>query len=182
MIRNRYIGRTFIEGTNRAEKVKMKYTPLPEVLKDKRVLLVEDTIVRSTTMKALIQQILDLGGAREVHVRVACPPIISPCFYGIDMSTIGELFAPKFMGGTKLTPAMEKQMAMAIGADSLRYLPVDSIARSIDLPKSALCQACIDTEYPTAEGQRLYQIALDNEQSGVNGRTYDAPVATGPRN
>ena len=82
---------------NRADKARVKYTPLPQVLEGKRVLLVEDTIVRSTTMKALISQLRERGRAREVHVRVACPPIIAPCFYGIDMSTIGELFAPKFI-------------------------------------------------------------------------------------
>ena len=91
------LGRTFIEGSNRADKARLKYTPLPQVLEGKRVLLVEDTIVRSTTMKALISQLREKGRAREVHVRVACPPIIAPCYYGIDMSTIGELFAPKFM-------------------------------------------------------------------------------------
>ncbi len=104
MIRNRYIGRTFIEGQNRADKVRMKYTALPEVIEGKRVLLVEDTIVRSTTMKALITQLKERGRAREVHVRVACPPIIAPCFYGIDMSTVSELFAPRFMEGAVLTP------------------------------------------------------------------------------
>src|SRR5262245_11434113 len=108
LIRNRYVGRTFIEGTNRADKAKMKYTPLPEVLAGKRVLLVEDTIVRSTTMKTLISQIRERGRAREVHVRVACPPIVAPCFYGIDMSTVTELFAPKFMDGTQITPEVEQ--------------------------------------------------------------------------
>ncbi|GIT31679.1 MAG: hypothetical protein Ct9H300mP1_37250 [Planctomycetaceae bacterium] len=104
LMRNRYVGRTFIEGTNRADKARLKYTPLPEVLRGKRVVIVEDTIVRSTTMRALVSQLRERGGAREVHVRVACPPIISPCFYGIDMSTISELFAPKFMNGNELTP------------------------------------------------------------------------------
>ena len=179
LIRNRYIGRTFIEGGNRADKARAKYTPLPEVLEGKRVLLVEDTIVRSTTMTALISQLKDRGKAREVHVRVACPPIIAPCFYGIDMSTVSELFAPKFMDGNELTPEIEKQMAAQIGADSLRYLPVDSIARSVGLDRERLCQACIDTVYPTEAGKQLYQIALGNaeEQSPDGGRTYDAPVA-----
>src|SRR5439155_3955322 len=94
LIRNRYIGRTFIEGQNRAERVQLKYTPLREVLAGKRVLLIEDTIVRSTTMKALLNDLRRRGGAREIHVRIACPPIIAPCFYGIDMSTVKELFAP----------------------------------------------------------------------------------------
>src|SRR4029078_12186435 len=97
LIRNRYIGRTFIEGANRGDKVRLKFTPLREVLSGKRVLLVEDSIVRSTTLKCLLHHLREQGGAAEVHVRVACPPIIAPCFYGIDMSTVGELFAPQHM-------------------------------------------------------------------------------------
>jgi amidophosphoribosyltransferase len=182
LIRNRYIGRTFIEGTNRADKVRMKYTPLREVLEGKRVFLVEDTIVRSTTMKALVHQLKERGKAKEVHVRVACPPIVAPCFYGIDMSTIGELFAPRFMEGTHITPEIEEDMALAIGADSLRYLPLESITRCLDLPAESLCQACINTHYPTEAGRELYQIALDNAASGQNGRTYEAvPLASGVR-
>src|SRR5947209_5806580 len=84
LMRNRYIGRTFIEGQNRADRVRMKYTPLREVLQGKRVLLIEDTIVRSTTLKSLLHHIRERGGAKEIHVRVACPPIVAPCFYGID--------------------------------------------------------------------------------------------------
>ena len=78
LMRNRYVGRTFIEGQNRADRVRMKYTPLREVLEGKRVLLVEDTIVRSTTLKSLLHHIRERGGAREIHVRVACPPIVAP--------------------------------------------------------------------------------------------------------
>ena len=181
LIRNRYIGRTFIEGANRADKARLKYTPLPEVLEGKRVLLVEDTIVRSTTMKALIHQLKDRGRAREVHVRVACPPIIAPCFYGIDMSTIRELFAPNFMEGSDLTPEAEQRMAAAIGADSLRYLPLDAIARCVGISNDSLCQACIDGNYPTEAGQQLYQIALGhsaNTNGQTSGRTYDAPLVT----
>ena len=100
LIRNRYSGRTFIEGGgDRKRKAETKYTPLREVLEGKRVLLVEDSIVRATTLHVLLQRMRQLGQPREIHVRVACPPIISPCFYGIDMSTIGELFAPKFLAG-----------------------------------------------------------------------------------
>jgi len=182
LIRNRYIGRTFIEGSKRADKARMKYTPLPEVLAGKRVLLVEDTIVRSTTMKTLVGQLKERGGAREVHVRVACPPIIAPCFYGIDMSTIQELFAPKFMEGGELTPEIEQKMADAIGADSLRYLPVDAIARSVGIDEKSLCQACINTRYPTLAGRELYQIALGNARFEQGGRTYDvAPLVTTTR-
>ena len=183
LIRNRYIGRTFIEGTNRADKVRMKYTPLPEVLAGKRVLLVEDTIVRSTTMKSLISQIRERGKAKEIHVRVACPPIVAPCFYGIDMSTVSELFAPKFMEGTNLTRQVEREMAAAIGADSLRYLPIDAISRSVGIETHSLCQACIDTVYPTEAGRTLYQLALTKSTDGTgigDSRTYDVPFATTP--
>jgi len=179
LIRNRYIGRTFIESRNRAEKARAKYTPLREVLEGRRVLLVEDTIVRSTTMKALISQLRDRGGVEEVHVRVACPPIIAPCFYGIDMSTIRELFAPKFMqpGQVMLTPELEQEMAATLGADTLRYLPVSAIAKCVDLPRESLCQACIDTRYPTPCGQKLFDQALEIAKSGdATGRTYDTPL------
>ena len=135
LIRNRYVGRTFIESTDRLTKAKMKYTPLPEVLRGRRVFVVEDTIVRSTTMKALVTELRERGGAREVHVRVACPPILAPCFYGIDMSSVDELFAPRFLNGGALTPEIEAEMATALKADSLRYLPVGAIARSIKKPE-----------------------------------------------
>ncbi|MBS0209604.1 MAG: amidophosphoribosyltransferase [Planctomycetes bacterium] len=175
LIRNRYTGRTFIEGSaGRRRKAESKYTPLREVLAGKRVFLVEDSIVRSTTMKVLLQRIRDLGGAREIHVRVACPPIVAPCFYGIDMSTIDELFAPKFLDNGVLTPEVQDRMAQVLGADSLRYLPVDSIARALEFDDDQLCQACITGEYPTAAGRQLYQIALDNSARGVPARrTYE---------
>lgn len=177
LIRNRYIGRTFIEGRNRGEKVRAKYTPLREVLENKRILLVEDTIVRSTTMKALISQLRERGGVREVHVRVACPPIIAPCFYGIDMSTINELFAPKFLTDGPMSLEVEQKMARTLGADSLKYLPSEAIARCVDLPASSLCQACIDSKYPTPCGQKLFEQALDASRNGDDsGRTYDKPL------
>ncbi|RMF41678.1 MAG: amidophosphoribosyltransferase [Planctomycetota bacterium] len=176
LIRNRYSGRTFIEGGRaRVSKAASKYTPLREVLEGKRVFLVEDSIVRSTTMKVLLDRIRDLGGAKEIHVRVACPPIVAPCFYGIDMSTIDELFAPKFLQDGRLTVEAQDHMAEVLGCDSLRYLPVESIARAIELPAEALCQACITGEYPTPHGQRLYSIALDErgKRGTTDARTYE---------
>jgi amidophosphoribosyltransferase len=160
LIRNRYIGRTFIEGNNRADKVRMKYTPLPEIMEGKRILLVDDSIVRATTLKELLALLKDRGRAKEIHVRIACPPIISPCFYGIDMSTVGELFAPGFMAGNVITPEEEQAMADAIGATSLRYLPVEALANCVGLPGESLCQACVNTVYPTPAGDRMYQLAL----------------------
>lgn len=181
LIRNRYSGRTFIEG-GRARKAKAasKYTPLREVLEGKRVFLVEDSIVRSTTMKVLLERIRKLGGAKEIHVRVACPPIIAPCFYGIDMSTIDELFAPKFLEDGELTDESQRRMAASLGCDSLRYLPVSAIARAIEMPQEQLCQACITGNYPTEHGQRLFNIAVQNTGQAVaeEGRTYEQVVAT----
>jgi amidophosphoribosyltransferase len=179
LIRNRYVGRTFIEGNNRADRARMKYTPLREVLEGRRVLLVEDTIVRSTTMKALIEEIRRRGHAREIHVRVACPPIVAPCFYGIDMSTVGELFAPHFLNGAPITDQVEQRMARELGANSLRYLPIEAVARAIGLDASRLCRACITGQYPTPAGQRLYQIAKAQvgPSGGARRRTYEREAA-----
>jgi amidophosphoribosyltransferase len=186
LIRNRYSGRTFIEGgDSRVSKAQAKYTPLREVLEGKRVLLVEDSIVRSTTMRVLISRIREVGKAREIHVRVACPPIVSPCFYGIDMSTISELFATKYMNVDRPVEDTFAAMASELGADSLRYLPIESIARAVDRPPSELCRACITGEYPTPAGKRLYEIALANSESGTESpstgclplRTYETHAA-----
>ncbi|OHB66427.1 MAG: amidophosphoribosyltransferase [Planctomycetes bacterium RBG_13_63_9] len=177
LIRNRYSGRSFIEGgANRKRKAETKYTPLRDVLKDKRVLLVEDSIVRGTTLKVLLQRIWRLGGPREIHVRVACPPIIAPCFYGIDMSTVSELLAPHYFQGSPPTDATMAKMAEDLEVNSLRYLPVDSISPAIGLDAADLCRACITGEYPTACGQKLAQIAIDNHRNGnhTSGRTYEA--------
>lgn len=181
LIRNRYSGRTFIEGGgDRRRKAETKYTPLREVLEGKRVLLVEDSIVRSTTLQVLLRRIRDHGRPKEIHVRVACPPIVSPCFYGIDMSTIGELFAPKFLREREtMRPEIEAQMATRLDADSLRYLPVEAIARALGIKADNLCRACITGNYPTPCGQRLSQIALENHRGNITGRTYEKADASG---
>ena len=180
LIRNRYTGRTFIDGaSNRRQKAESKYTPLREVLEGKRVILVEDSIVRSTTMKVLLGRMRSLGRVREIHVRVACPPIVAPCFYGIDMSTIDELFAPEFLRGGPLTQEVQDRMAERLGADSLRYLPVENVARSIGLDTADLCQACITGRYPTPAGERLYQLAIEQSRTGrPQSRTYEPSATT----
>ena len=173
LIRNRYSGRTFIEGNdNRWKKAETKYTPLREVLEGKKVLLVEDSIVRSTTMRVLVQRIRELGKTKEIHVRAACPPIIAPCFYGVDMSTYTELFVPQYMNGAPLeewavTREVENRMAADLGADTLRYLPIHSVVRAIGLPSNHLCQACITGEYPTLWGKTLSRKAFDRHQSSL---------------
>lgn len=172
LIRNRYSGRTFIErGEYRKRKAETKYTPLREVLQDKRIFLVEDSIVRSTTMRVLLQRIRELGKVKEIHVRVACPPIIAPCFYGTDMSTYSELFASQYMengpvSNWVITPEIEAAMARDIGADSLRFLPIESISKAIGLPDKVLCEACITGCYPTHWGTKQAEEALKQYNDG----------------
>jgi len=160
LIRNRYIGRTFIEPGNRADKVRLKFTPLREVLQGKRVILVEDSIVRSTTLKTMLSFLREAGGVKEIHVRVACPPIVAPCFYGIDMATVGQLYAPKFIAGAEPTRDELHAMALDLKADSLVYLPLDAVAKCIDIPAERLCRACITGVYPTESGTRRYELEM----------------------
>jgi amidophosphoribosyltransferase len=160
LIRNRYVGRTFIEPGNRADKVRLKFTPLRHVLKGKRVLLVEDSIVRSTTLKTLLGFLRDAGQVKEIHVRVACPPIVAPCFYGIDMAKVRDLYAPKFIRGAEPTTDELTAMAADLGADSLRYLPLEALTRCIDVPETHLCRACVTGVYPTEGGRRKYELEL----------------------
>jgi amidophosphoribosyltransferase len=176
IIRNRYVGRTFIQPENiRGWSAQRKYTPIPSVLQGKRVFLVEDSIVRSTTLLTLVKQLRQTGGVREVHVRVSCPPIVSPCFYGIDMSTRNELFAPPYTpeGYTGIpTPEMQAAMAGPLCVDSLRYLSVPDIAASLHAGEDTLCTGCVTGRYPTPCGQRLAQETLE-ESAGVGGRSYE---------
>jgi amidophosphoribosyltransferase len=148
-------------------------------MEGKRVLLIEDTIVRSTTMKTLLTDLRARGGAREIHVRVACPPIVAPCFYGIDMSTVRELFAPRFIKGSRITQAEQQEMARDLAADSLAYLPLEAVARCIGLPEAHLCLGCLAGTYPTPTGEKLYQLSL-RTRPGSNGRTYELTAGAAP--
>lgn len=174
LIRNRYTGRTFIEGSNRREfRARLKYTPLREVLEGKRVLLVEDSIVRSTTMRVLVQRLREVGRPKEIHVRVASPAIIAPCFYGIDMSTVQELFAARYTSSPEISEALAAEMARDLGADSLRYLSIEALVRAIGLPGQDLCQACITGRYPTPWGQLLYDLARQGWSGQQPGRILE---------
>lgn len=187
LIRNRYVGRTFIQpNSTRSSSARSKYTPLPAILEGKRVFLIEDSIVRSTTLMALVNQIRVRGKAREVHVRVACPPIVSPCFYGIDMSTIGELFACRHIN-RKYNGTLDKstlaKMTKALGIDSLRYLSVDDLGPCLLTDGESLCTGCVSGRYPTAKGNELCACARRNLKRGdCGGRTYESttrPAAKG---
>ena len=188
LIRNRYSGRTFIEGGEyRRRKAETKYTPLTEVLEGKRVFLVEDSIVRSTTMRVLIERIRKIGLAKEIHVRVACPPIIAPCFYGVDMSTFDEIYATNFYHRYSLpdphTPGtlemvqtmtfsedMLAAMAAEFGADSVNFLTKEAASRAIGLPLDWLCTACATAVYPTPCGTASCLDAYRNFLATIAGK------------
>ncbi len=155
LIRNHYIGRTFIDPHQKIRDldVKVKFNPVKGVLKDKRVIVVDDSIVRGTTCKKLVKLIRD-AGAKEVHFRVSSPPIISPCFFGIDMPTKDEL-----IGANYTVPQIEKML----GVDSLRYLSLDGMLSMPSLPNTTFCDGCFTGKYPLETPQengnrRLFKI------------------------
>ena len=175
LIRNRFVGRTFIEGTSRDDRVQNKYTALKEILHGKKVILVDDSIVRGSTTRQLINYIKKAGGAKEVHIRVSCPPIRGPCFYGIDMSTVAELLIPRYEKEPKkgdVSREIMDKISKDLGADSLNYQSVQGLVRSIGKPAKDLCMACITGDYPTPWGKKLYQKAWDNYRKGIKERTY----------
>lgn len=186
LIRNRgYTGRTFIESGDRIEKVKQKYNINKPVLKDKKVILIDDSIVRGTTARYLIQHMRDVGRVKEIHMRVTCPPIRSPCFYGIDMSTMGELIANRHSndeqlhrtGWNDLDESVVQKIADEIGVDSLQYMSFEGLVKSIGLEngKKDMCAACLTGEYPTEWGQKLREKALERYRQKVEARrTYDS--------
>ncbi len=147
LIKNRYVHRTFIMPSQRRREnaVKMKLNPLKAVLKDKKVCLVDDSIVRGTTIRKIINIIRE-AGAREVHVMITCPPIVSPCFYGIDIATHQELIAAE---------RSVEEVRKLIGADSLNYQTIDGLVDAIGLGKENLCLACLTGAYPTEKAQAL---------------------------
>ena len=154
LMKNRYIGRTFIEPTPalRSRGVRLKLNPLPDAVRGKRLVVVDDSIVRGTTTRQIVQVLRDAGAAR-VHLRIVSPPIRWPCFYGIDMSTRGELVAAQNdVDGIR----------DLVGADSLAYLSVDSLVASTESPRGSFCRACFDGEYPIPVGaQEPSKFALE---------------------
>jgi amidophosphoribosyltransferase len=140
LIKNRYVGRTFIEPDQelRRQGIRLKFNPLDE-LDGKRVVIVDDSIVRGNTMQQLVAMLFD-SGAAEVHVRVSSPPVVSGCYYGIDMADEDELAAAH---------RSVEQMRQHIGATSLHYLSVEGMQRATRMPDDSVCRACFTREYPT---------------------------------
>jgi amidophosphoribosyltransferase len=165
-------GRTFIDEGDRRAKVMNKFLPIPSVLKGKKVIVVDDSIVRSTTMATLVKyQLKDLGGAKEVHVRIATPPIISPCYYGIDMRSFSELIAARYqdrISGGVMEREAQAEIAKKIHADSLIYQTHEGLLNALGMSRDQLCMACLDRKYPTEGGRECDRTSFCNYTSGKN--------------
>lgn len=148
LIKNRYVGRTFImpDQQMRDMNVRIKLNAIPSIIKGKRVVLIDDSIIRGTTMKRIVDHVRG-AGAREVHVRIGCPPVIAPCYLGIDMKS-----RLQFIANGRTT----EEIAKVIGADSLHYLTIEGLVECIGKPREDLCLGCITEEYPVEiPGERM---------------------------
>ncbi len=139
LIKNKYIGRTFIspEQNERLDKIRIKLSPIKNVIDGKRVVLIDDSIVRGTTSKRIVKLLRD-AGAKEIHMRISAPPFLHPCYYGTDIDSEENLIACHH--------SME-EIADMIGVDSLGYLEVEKLSKLID--NNEYCAACFNGEYPT---------------------------------
>jgi amidophosphoribosyltransferase len=144
LIKNRYVQRTFIQPGQELRKhgLRMKFNPLPEIVSGKRVVVVDDSIVRGNTTKQIIGMLRD-AGATEVHLRISAPPIRYPCHYGVDMSTSEEMIAH----GRSV-----EEIAEEIGADSLAYISLEGVYQAVGTPREVHCDACFTCEYPLGNG------------------------------
>ncbi len=140
LMKNRYVGRTFIQPSQslRERGVKLKLNPIPDAIRGKRLVVIDDSIVRGTTTRQIVQALRE-AGASEVHTRITCPPIQWPCFYGIDMPTRNELVA---------SDLSVEEIRQFVGGDSLGYLSLDGMVAATGAPRGDFCRACFDGEYP----------------------------------
>ena len=153
LVKNRYIGRTFIQPEQRLRDIgiSLKYNPLPEVLADKSVAVVDDSIVRGSTTKPIVS-LLRRGGAREVHVRIHAPPMVYPCYLGLDTARRNELIAAK---------KTVDEIREFIGADSLGYLSLDNLMDAIRDNHGKLCQGCFTGQYPVPVQLEFDKLTLE---------------------
>ncbi len=149
------MGRTFIEPEQsiRHFGVKLKLNPIKELLADRRVVVVDDSLVRGTTSKKIVE-LIQRAGAREVHMRISSPPITHPCFFGIDMPTLSEL---------KASSQSVEEIRRFIGADSLRYLSLEGLLHCVHPNERAFCTACFSGEYPMRVEPNDHQLSLFRE-------------------
>jgi amidophosphoribosyltransferase len=157
LIKNRYVARTFIQPGQELRKhgLRLKFNPMPEVVGGKRLVVVDDSIVRGNTTRQIVAMLRD-AGAKEVHMRITAPPIRHPCHYGIDMSTREEMVAH---GRTV------EQIATELGCDSLAYLSLEGVYEAIRSGRETHCDACFTGEYPLdgTDGEANGKFALERE-------------------
>jgi amidophosphoribosyltransferase len=152
MIRNHYVGRTFIQPSQdmRDFGVRVKLNPVKDMIKGKKILIIEDSIVRGTTIRTRIKKLRELG-ARELHLRVSCPPIRHPCYYGIDFSSKGELIAANHS---------VSDIAKFIGLDSLHYLSEEGLLQAVQA-RDGYCMACFNGNYSVLPGKDYGKMCLE---------------------
>lgn len=152
-IKNRYIGRTFIMPTQKSREsaVKLKMNPLKTEVEGKRIVLIDDSIVRGTTIKQLVN-VLKNANAKEIHLRIGCPPIKHPCYYGIAIRSEDELIASN---------KDVEEIRKILGVNSLKYLTIESLVKCIGISKKNLCTGCLDGEYPTLTPDEIRKIKPD---------------------
>ena len=158
LIKNRYVGRTFIEPHQRIRDlgVKLKFNPLSQMLDGKRMVVIDDSIVRGTTTPQVVK-LLKKAGAKEVHMRICAPPLRHPCFFGVDMATRQELIAAH---------KTVDEIRDFIGADSLGYLSIEGLIKAVDLPRDIFCLACFTGDYPIPVQLEMDKLALETMSAG----------------
>ncbi|MCQ9343670.1 amidophosphoribosyltransferase [Corynebacterium sp. 153RC1] len=170
LVKNAYVGRTFIQPsqTLRQLGIRLKLNPLREVIAGKRLIVVDDSIVRGNTQRALIRMLREAGAA-EVHVRIASPPVKWPCFYGIDFASPGELIANAVTGDNE--EEIVASVCSALGADSLGFVSIDEMIAASAQPREQLCAACFDGEYPIGMplGNRNAELVSAMKRSSCGG-------------
>ncbi|MFB4193018.1 amidophosphoribosyltransferase [Streptomyces carpaticus] len=169
LVKNSYVGRTFIQPsqTIRQLGIRLKLNPLKEVIRGKRLVVVDDSIVRGNTQRALVRMLREAGAA-EVHVRISSPPIKWPCYYGIDFATRAELIA----NGLSV-----EEIGTSLGADSLAYISIDAMTEATTIAGPNLCRACFDGQYPVGlpDPQALGKDVLEQDEARTT-----LPLLTGP--
>jgi amidophosphoribosyltransferase len=168
LVKNRYVGRTFIQPNQRLREVGvyLKFNPLREILEGKRLVVVDDSIVRGTTTPRVVEM-LRRAGAREVHMRITAPPICHPCFFGIDMATRWELLASR---------NSVEQICRHIGADSLAYQTVEGLLRSVDQDREAFCLACFTGDYPMEVQLQMDKLVFERRPARAGEKPEPVPV------
>ncbi|MGH3444929.1 MAG: amidophosphoribosyltransferase, partial [Nocardioidaceae bacterium] len=178
LVKNQYVGRTFIQPSQTIRQlcIRLKLNPLRDVIEGKRLVVVDDSIVRGNTQRALVRMLRE-AGAREVHVRISSPPVKWPCFYGIDFASRAELIANGLSA---------EEICRSIDADSLGYVDLEELIEATSVPRQNLCRACFDGVYPVALpepeqlGKHLLELDATIDLEDLSSRAVPLGVSLAP--